>query len=74
MSYTIVEDEAACDRRLENRLNAVVRHCKIGKVNWKRTANVPSMWPSDLLKYTPKIDPLQQVWNTDRFISNVATC
>jgi hypothetical protein len=36
MSYTVVVDEQERERRLENRLNAVARHCKIGKVRYKR--------------------------------------
>lgn len=50
MSYTIVVDEQERERRFENRLNAVVRRCKIGKVASKRPASIPSvfqppMWP-----------------------------
>jgi hypothetical protein len=65
MNVTVVEDLDYRDRRLENRLNAVARHCKIGKVNWTKPVNIPSMWAPavDISKYTPKIDPLQQVWN-----------
>lgn len=35
MSYTIVVDEQEQARQFENRLNAVVRHCRIGKVRHK---------------------------------------
>ncbi|AWC25377.1 hypothetical protein CO731_04872 [Aminobacter sp. MSH1] len=35
MSYTVVVDEQERMRQMENRLNAVARHCKIGKVRYK---------------------------------------
>jgi hypothetical protein len=35
MSYTGIVSEEERDRRFENRLNVVMRHCKIGKVTRK---------------------------------------
>jgi len=46
MSYTIVVDEQERARRYENRLNVLVRHCKIGKVTRKAPVPTPSTWPS----------------------------
>jgi len=45
MSYTVVVDEAERERRFENRLNAVVRHCRIGKVASKRPVSVSAVFP-----------------------------
>lgn len=36
MSYTVVIDEAERERRAENRLNELLRRCRIGKVKRKR--------------------------------------
>lgn len=44
MSYTIVRDFAEERRQFENRINAVLRHCRIGKVVQK-----PRRSMSDLL-------------------------
>lgn len=35
MSHTVIIDEYYRSRQAENRLNAVIRHCKIGKVTHK---------------------------------------
>lgn len=35
VSHTVLIDEQERDRRFENRLNAVVRHCRIGRVTRK---------------------------------------
>ena len=35
MSYTIIRDYAEERRQFENRINAVLRHCRIGKVQTK---------------------------------------
>ncbi|MBD9540120.1 hypothetical protein IB276_11710 [Ensifer sp. ENS04] len=32
MSYTVIVDRAEERRQFENRINAVLRHCRIGKV------------------------------------------
>ncbi len=45
MSYTVVIDERERDRRFENRLNAVVRHCRIGKVTKKQSPLAPLLSP-----------------------------
>lgn len=44
MSYTVVVDEQEHARHMENRLNAVARHCKIGKVRYKR--EIGYNWPT----------------------------
>jgi hypothetical protein len=44
MSYTVVEDPDYRDRRLENRLNAVVRRCRIGMITWKKPVSIPSVF------------------------------
>lgn len=41
MSYTIVKDDEFYARQNENRLNAVVRHCRIGKVTEKHLNGLP---------------------------------
>ncbi|MBB3521064.1 hypothetical protein [Rhizobium sp. BK456] len=38
MSHTVIIDEDYRGQQLENRLNAVIRHCKIGKVTRKYVA------------------------------------
>lgn len=38
MSHTVIIDEDFRGQQFENRLNAVVRHCKIGKVTRKYVA------------------------------------
>ena len=35
MSHTVIMSEAERERRTENRINAAVRHCRIGKVRIK---------------------------------------
>ncbi|QRY69186.1 hypothetical protein JVX98_13275 [Ensifer sp. PDNC004] len=45
MSYTIIRDYAEERRQFENRINAVLRHCRIGKVTSK-----PAKSPSEQLK------------------------
>lgn len=35
MSYTVILDHAEERRQFENRINAVLRHCRIGKVTGK---------------------------------------
>lgn len=50
MSHTEVMGEAERDKRIENRLNAAVRHCRIGKVAWK-PKQLPKL--SELLKMKP---------------------
>lgn len=43
MSRTVIIDEEFRGQQFENRLNAVIRHCKIGKVTRKYVA------PTDLI-------------------------
>ncbi|ANK73742.1 hypothetical protein FA04_14605 [Ensifer adhaerens] len=45
MSYTIIRDYAEERREFENRINAVLRHCRIGKVK-----NKPRKSMSEFLK------------------------
>lgn len=49
MSYTIIRDYAEERRQFENRINAVLRHCRIGKVVQK-----PARPLSEQLKYLGK--------------------
>lgn len=50
MSYTVIIDERERERRFENRLNALHRHCRIGRIQHKVTifggARVPGRWES----------------------------
>jgi len=43
MSYTVIIDEQDRERRFENRLNATVRHCRIGRVRHK--VKPADVWP-----------------------------
>lgn len=51
MSYTVVVDEQFRERQFENRLNAAMRRCKIGKVRYRQ-----HKWAdlADLAKIRPK--------------------
>lgn len=40
MSYTVIVDRDEERRQFENRINAAVRHCRIGKVS----AKAPKHW------------------------------
>lgn len=47
MSYTIVLDQSEQRRQAENRLNVLVRHCRIGKVRTKQPKHwLPKMTPT----------------------------
>ena len=37
MSYTVIIDERERERRFENRLNVLYRHCRIGRIQHKMT-------------------------------------
>jgi hypothetical protein len=52
-SHTVIVGEDHRARQTENRLNAVMRHCKIGKVTLKTTAKIP-------VRLVPQ--PLKPIW------------
>ena len=51
MSYTIIVDSSEERRQFENRINAVMRHCRIGKV----TPKPPKHWGKLTLPKQPII-------------------
>jgi hypothetical protein len=78
MSHTAPFGEAERQRQTENRFNAVIRHCRIGKVKFKASyprhpfdllppykAGSPSIWPFD------RQQPVQ--WWQNPVVSTCAT-
>jgi hypothetical protein len=54
-------DRQTAERLFENRLNVVIRRCKIGKVSYKERTVQGQV--SILGSYRPKPDPNQMIWN-----------
>lgn len=72
MSYTIIQDPQQAKRDLENVVNRVVRHCRIGKVTRKpqRPSDLPHVpfspkvtWPPPLPPYKWWDDPFAPTWS-----------
>lgn len=61
MSYTVIVDERERERRFENRLNEIHRHCRIGRVRPKMTIHGGQRVPMGPWPY-PKIVPDEWVY------------
>jgi hypothetical protein len=61
MSYTVIIDESERLRMTENRINAAVRHCKIGKVFTKhpiRWGGIPNFSIQPPYRDTTAVPPI----------------
>lgn len=57
MSYTVIIDEQERKREFENRINAVMRHCRIGKVSPKP----PKHWVSKIPPMKSTAPPMKPI-------------
>jgi hypothetical protein len=74
MSYTIVLDQAEQQRQIENRINAVVRHCRIGKVRAKTPKNWGKLPISQSPHFYPYVGtPQPQAWWQNPIVSTCST-
>ncbi|MGR9130787.1 hypothetical protein [Rhizobium leguminosarum] len=55
MSHTVIVDEDYRARQFENRLNVVIRHCKIGKVT-------PAIYRPTTAPVAPKVNDIWKEW------------
>jgi hypothetical protein len=62
MDQTVVVDEDYRSRQLENRLNAVVRHCRIGKVSSKKKLVAQPIGPISYKEIFSPLPVVPQPW------------
>jgi hypothetical protein len=60
MTYTEVYDPRHTERVIANEINRAVRHCRVGKIRWKRAAVQPfaPVLPDPRI-FGPYIDPIR---------------
>lgn len=59
MSYTTIVDEDARARYFENRLNEIIRHCKIGKVTRKGSPSPFALTPKPVRRVPDSFELLK---------------